>query len=58
MRLRFPAVRMSKHSAPFTITYYLANQKEIDIYLTDQEESFEKLKLDLRETAPLLWQIL
>jgi hypothetical protein len=50
----FPALKLEEVYG--AITNYLANQKEIDGYLTEQEAAFAKLKLGLRDTAPLLWQ--
>lgn len=34
------------------ITYYLAHQEEINLYLSDGETEFEKLRLSSREAHP------
>jgi uncharacterized protein (DUF433 family) len=38
------------------ITFYLANQREIDEYLEDADRDFEKLRLEARKKHPLLYQ--
>lgn len=50
----FPVLRLEEVYGG--ITYYLAHQSELDAYLVGQEGEFAKLKLDLKETAPLLYQ--
>ena len=38
------------------ITFYLANQSDVDEYLAQGEKDYEKMRLEARDKNPLLYQ--